>query len=68
MLCQFTQTILRICLGDYLKYPCCFPHFAYPSLAYVTDKLEVLAPFVENRQKHKDKRFCGTGGTITTQK
>lgn len=53
MLCQFTQAILPICHGDYLKYSCCFPQFAYSNLAYVTDKLEILAPVVETRQKHK---------------
>lgn len=53
MLCQFTQTILAVCHGDYLKYPCCFPQFAYSNLAYVTDKLEILAPVVDTRQKHK---------------
>lgn len=53
MLCQFTQAILPICHGDYLKYPCCFPQFAYSNLAYMTDKLEILVPIVDTRQKHK---------------
>lgn len=55
MLCQFTQAILPICHGDYLKYPCCFPRFAYSNLAYVTDKLEILVPVVDAWQKHKIK-------------
>lgn len=38
MLCQFTQTILPIFRGDYLKHPCCFPPFAYSNLVHVTDK------------------------------
>lgn len=68
MLCQFTQTILPICHGDYLKYPCCFPQFAYSNLTYVTDRLEVLAPLVEIRQKNIDKRFKVTEGKITIQR
>lgn len=68
MLCQFAQTKLPICHGDYLKYPRCFPQFAYSNLAYMTDKLEALAPVVETRQKHRNKRLYDTEGKITIRR